>query len=1717
MTYEVYNLIKEGDFRNVQASGIVPLADSVLHALYDGDVSTAAVTVSGSPSTLALAVEFGEAYDIGYVSYYTDTVSGVGLSLFYGIDAAATAVTGPATISGGYQWQVDDAARYLELRHVVASGVFNTLYQVEVIGLRNETLGFGTASGTRLSRCYLPHATTNVLSASPTKVPIFNANHFDDVAMVAVAPTFTAADACLYLATTRSGTYYGINDYGYQQPTTNPILLENDTFTATTINPQWELRHARQRHQISATTAGLRFSVDWFYDYFAANWTSRFTGLLSTEFFTATSFVMDVDVRLTGISPVYTPYNRHLVFFLTNCFLIPDVGYTAPYTTDTRRGRSFGGISLEHNGLNELAAAQYTWHRFHYVDGGDDVEQDWGLASDGPGRESGSVWGPSLTALADSNNGGDASAELTSTAPWHKWTLSFDHEKQELAAYVDNVLVAAHVFTRGIFREGCKIALGQTGAAGYSWEFRDFRVRKDIVCRPREVASLGVVTATISGSAGNVGAAVDGSTTTCYVGPEPTSNARFRVDFDEPRDITYYRLRQRAQGTGTAVFGKTYYPDVARSALVDFGGRELAVHTFANSNDYQVRSPTYSGAAVTLSGVSYLEMQFLTYDRTPHTDGALVIEEFEVYAEDTLETVPPEQPSPTAFPWTSGRWNNLRQYGSGNFLSLDDRETEAVERGTRPTPERIELGVDYGFSSAVSGRQGANEVEDYHHSESLFTPWVAESGDYTQWHSLDQTASDFYVWRMFTEAASVKAVYWDTGTLRPSNITNKFKFQYLREEGNPNNDADWVDVPPITQPHSYAINIGDAFYAAYRDYLIANNDGEWYVDYGQMPDLTGEEWQDAFSIGPDTNYLTPHGLVVPVGADLAYVYVNGDHGSAANAAGLTGYVEFDAAVWTRGLRFVIREAVTYALEPATKIAVDKLLIFSEEATGSYESPVFDTGTELNTERVVASTRCPVGTSARVYVRSAAEPPTVAYDPRYETWQADGFVGAAAIDFPANTLDYDRAVVRPADGKVYFMLSETPLVYDRGTDTWSVLGGGYPASGDVDTSSLFEADETGVATSTSPGTVPDGGVQDHSVILADDCLYVAARTVGDVETPRVLRYRFTGSRVGWEFVGDNRPPFSEDSNMVAYGRRLYFFSGDGETSYYDIDANQWVLLSAVYPVGGYIYAGQTASAVWGTKIYLFGGRGGLEFATTIFDTETGTFSSGANAPSGMGSVQAIAVSEEGVIYVFPASGGSLTAPYAATMKYSPDTDTWEVVISLMFCRDVLAHFYLTNRMYYRIGNYVYGITQTGVGSRALVARPLWEPGLLPSPRDPVWGTVVVWETNPWKEIGLAGELLPQHRYFQFKVELASEDRVHTPVLESVRVVTPQELLVPASGTANAFVKVGTAVNIDYQAWYTGDGTETIWGETDDYSILYAESGDGVSWGSAMVVSGTWIGGHVETAHSPWVVRNSSVSYEAWFARGDAIAPWSHSDIYYAANSVATTFSGEQLVVARGAHAQTSDGAYQPCVIKIAADDYRMWYTGQDGTGSRRVFYATSSGVGAWSAPQVVVDVGSDPVHGYDVAHAFRPSVLRDVSGYQMWYTGTDAAGEDRILYTTSADGVSWVAPSVALERGTARGEMDIEGVSRPVVVEVPTGYLMYYVGYDGAAHYILQAASPDGLEWFPSGVVATMAGLEGSVDVQGLVDFFVVATSQVATPGDFFTTGQLKLHNQGASV
>ncbi len=140
------------------------------------------------------------------------------------------------------------------------------------------------------------------------------------------------------------------------------------------------------------------------------------------------------------------------------------------------------------------------------------------------------------------------------------------------------------------------------------------------------------------------------------------------------------------------------------------------------------------------------------------------------------------------------------------------------------------------------------------------------------------------------------------------------------------------------------------------------------------------------------------------------------------------------------------------------------------------------------------------------------------------------------------------------------------------------------------------------------------------------------------------------------------------------------------------------------------------------------------------------------------------------------------------------------------------------------------------------------------------------------------------------------------------------------------------------------------------------------------------------------------------------------------------------------------AYQSTVLSENGQ-YKMWYTGFNGTTSK-IGYATSADGISWTkyASNPVIDPFQN-----GCIHAQNPCVIHENGQYEMWFNTQQSASDPyNIQYATSTDGFNWnVNPAPVLIVGSPASFDDL-WVWHPCVRFENGVYQMWYSGYNGTS-------------------------------------------------------------------
>jgi predicted GH43/DUF377 family glycosyl hydrolase len=228
-----------------------------------------------------------------------------------------------------------------------------------------------------------------------------------------------------------------------------------------------------------------------------------------------------------------------------------------------------------------------------------------------------------------------------------------------------------------------------------------------------------------------------------------------------------------------------------------------------------------------------------------------------------------------------------------------------------------------------------------------------------------------------------------------------------------------------------------------------------------------------------------------------------------------------------------------------------------------------------------------------------------------------------------------------------------------------------------------------------------------------------------------------------------------------------------------------------------------------------------------------------------------------------------------------------------------------------------------------------------------------------------------------------------------------------------------------------------------------------------------------AYYPWVLKGSDGLYRMWYSST------SLSDVY--GIMYATSWDGynwEKLgtVIPSGFSGTPSD-SYRVAAPYVMDEgtQFRMYYTGHDGSDYRRTLMAVSPDGNSWTYDGLAIDLGGPGetrVAGY-------PSVLEDGSSYKAWYSGFSGSNY-QVFHATSPDAITWTKQGLVMPIGTP-GEPDDTHIFKNVVVKNSTGrYRMWYCA-SGSVARILYAESPDGVDWTDRRGIVLYEGGPGDPD------------------------------------
>lgn len=198
----------------------------------------------------------------------------------------------------------------------------------------------------------------------------------------------------------------------------------------------------------------------------------------------------------------------------------------------------------------------------------------------------------------------------------------------------------------------------------------------------------------------------------------------------------------------------------------------------------------------------------------------------------------------------------------------------------------------------------------------------------------------------------------------------------------------------------------------------------------------------------------------------------------------------------------------------------------------------------------------------------------------------------------------------------------------------------------------------------------------------------------------------------------------------------------------------------------------------------------------------------------------------------------------------------------------------------------------------------------------------------------------------------------------------------------------------------------------------------------------------------IVLFDGIEYRMWYSGDDG----SNNRIGYATSVDGLTWKKhpDNPVIDLGPEG-TWDGVYATsCAVIFDGVEYKMWYcgVGDNDPSNARIGYATSVDGIVWEKQpgNPVLDIG--PGGSWDSHSASNPTVLFNGAEYKMWYSGYDDSRTSRIGYATSVDGVNWEKHpgNPIIDKGPA-DTWSQDSVAKPTVIFHRGEYMIWYSGHD----------------------------------------------------------------------
>ncbi len=303
------------------------------------------------------------------------------------------------------------------------------------------------------------------------------------------------------------------------------------------------------------------------------------------------------------------------------------------------------------------------------------------------------------------------------------------------------------------------------------------------------------------------------------------------------------------------------------------------------------------------------------------------------------------------------------------------------------------------------------------------------------------------------------------------------------------------------------------------------------------------------------------------------------------------------------------------------------------------------------------------------------------------------------------------------------------------------------------------------------------------------------------------------------------------------------------------------------------------------------------------------------------------------------------------------------------------------------------------------------------------------------------------------------------------------------------------NGTYLMFYAGkmvDGTSSSY----HHRMFKAFSYDGLTWfkeGMVLDYGGPYAGNAVYHPNV-WIAPDGT--YHMWYA-GQNPENGNRARILHATSQNGFNFVYDGLEINYGG--ATEPASVNTPFVMVDETGFRMWYTGTAwsplANWINMAHKATLAENWVEDGPVLLND------GAYDNPHAQRPWVMETEGGYEMFYSGTDAAGITRVLHAVSQDGINWTKDGIVIEPTLPLEGSHVRWCS--VMVEDGT-YRMWYTGLDGTSNRIFYAEKAAGHEAMDAN--CTVSFYLDSVDSTNLIgtveNVFVPADGQTPVNMDW---------------